>query len=78
MALEVRRRLHELSRERYVPPWELALVEIALGERERAFAELERAFDDAYWRMLYLRVDPKLDTLRDDPRFEALVGRLGF
>jgi serine/threonine-protein kinase len=71
------RRLEAIAKERYVPALEIALLHIALGETDAAFEALERAVDEHYWRVLYLRVDPRLDPLRDDPRFDPLVQRLG-
>jgi len=71
------RRLEAIATDRYVPAFEIALIHSALGDADAAFESLERAVGEHYWRVLYLRVDPRLDPLRDDPRFEPLVQRLG-
>jgi serine/threonine-protein kinase len=76
-ARDALRRLEDLAAERYVPAFEIALLHTVLGDADAAFGALERAVDERYWRVLFLRVDPRLDSLRDDPRFEPLVERLG-
>jgi hypothetical protein len=48
-----------------------------LGERDAAFAELERAYASREGDLAFLRVDPRYDPLRDDPRFDELVRRIG-
>jgi hypothetical protein len=51
-------------------------VQAALGERESALANLERAFDCNDTRMLYMRDDPRWISLRAEPRFRRLVARM--
>jgi DNA-binding winged helix-turn-helix (wHTH) protein/TolB-like protein/Tfp pilus assembly protein PilF len=48
-----------------------------LGDREEAFALLNRAVENREWRVITLMVDPPLDSLRADPRFDELVRRVG-
>jgi serine/threonine-protein kinase len=64
--------------EEYVSPVEVAIVHIALGDKERALDWVEAAFDDRRGWVAYLRVHPILDPLRDEPRFKALVQRMKF
>jgi TolB-like protein/Tfp pilus assembly protein PilF len=59
----------------YVPAYPRALVLIALRDFDAAFALLERALTDRAHSIAFLRVDPGLDPLRSDPRFEQLVAR---
>jgi hypothetical protein len=60
-------------------PAELAVVELALGNREKALAWLEKAYQDHDDdTLLYLKVDPTFDPLRSDPRFKDLVRRMNF
>jgi DNA-binding winged helix-turn-helix (wHTH) protein/TolB-like protein/Flp pilus assembly protein TadD len=70
--------LSETARHTYVPPTHFALIETALGERDQAFAHLDAAFAVRDARLALLKIDPKWDDLRDDPRFAALLRRLNF
>lgn len=55
----------------------LALVDAALGENDSAFAWLEKSYERREESVLSLKVDPKVDRLRSDPRFTALLKRIG-
>jgi hypothetical protein len=70
--------LEDRSRESYVPSYYFAIVHTGLGERDRAFEWLERAYQERSTVLAYLRIDPRLAPLRSDPRYEELVRRLGF
>jgi hypothetical protein len=64
--------------ETYVSPGELAILCVALGERERAFASLEKAYAAHDLQLQYLGgVEPAYDTRRSDPRFADLLRRVG-
>jgi hypothetical protein len=52
------------------------MIHAALGDRDKAFAELEKAFEERDWNLPRLKVDPFMDPLRDDPRFKELLKRL--
>ena len=54
------------------------MVYNGLGEREEALAWLERGYREREPRMVFLKVEPKWDNLRDDPRFQDLLRRVGF
>jgi tetratricopeptide (TPR) repeat protein len=70
-------RLTETEKSRYVPPYALALVHLALGDQDRAIDQLERAYQGgAETYMFLIKVDPLLDELRGQPRFEALVQKV--
>ena len=69
--------LHELSKHRYVSSYEKALIHTGLGETEQAFGWLEKAYAERSGWLTYLQVEPRLDRLRSDPRFRALVRRVG-
>ena len=77
-AREVLSTLEALSRQRFVPPYAMALVHAGLGERDLVFEWLDRAFDAHDVHLIFLTVDPKWDPYRADPRFEALLARCGF
>lgn len=55
----------------------IASVHARLGEKDAAFAWLEKAFQDHPIFLVYLKVHPLFDSLRGDPRFDALVKRIG-
>jgi TolB-like protein/class 3 adenylate cyclase len=55
----------------------LAMVQAALGEVDAAFESLEKAFDEDYPYLEYLSTNPFFDPLRDDPRYEELLRRIG-
>ena len=61
----------------YVSPAKLAVLYAALGERELAFASLERAYAARDLQLQFLGVDPDYDSLRSDPRFPDLLRRVG-
>jgi DNA-binding winged helix-turn-helix (wHTH) protein/Tfp pilus assembly protein PilF len=77
-AREVLNTLEAIARERYIPPYAMALVHAGLGERELALEWLERSLAVRDVHLLFLPVDPKWDTFRSDPRFVALLKRCGF
>jgi TolB-like protein len=69
--------LHDRAKSTYVSPYNIATVYAALGDRDQAFAWLEKAYEGRSWYITFLRVDPDLDSLRSDPRFRALMQRVG-
>ena len=71
------RQLQAESARRYVDPFWLAIVYVGLGDREHAMGALEQGYADRSGDELsYLRIDPLLDPLRGDPRFEALAEKI--
>jgi tetratricopeptide (TPR) repeat protein len=56
----------------------IAMVYVKLGDRDKAFTFLERAFAEHSGDMIFLNVEPGFDPIRDDPRFKALIRRIGF
>jgi TolB-like protein/DNA-binding winged helix-turn-helix (wHTH) protein/Flp pilus assembly protein TadD len=76
-ALHILEELRRLSAKRYVSAWEFALIHTGLGERDAALHWLQEAFHDHSAWMLHLKVDPRLDPLRSDPRFQELMRRVG-
>jgi TolB-like protein/DNA-binding winged helix-turn-helix (wHTH) protein/Tfp pilus assembly protein PilF len=65
------------SHNQYVPPSYLALISIAMGDKDKAFIYLEKSYQDRSEQMLYLAVEPLVDPLRGDPRFDSLLKRVG-
>jgi tetratricopeptide (TPR) repeat protein len=70
--------LEMASRQRYVPPYALALVHAGLGEADKVFEWLERAYVARDVHLMFLTVDVKWDRYRSDPRFGDLLARCGF
>jgi TolB-like protein/DNA-binding winged helix-turn-helix (wHTH) protein/Tfp pilus assembly protein PilF len=71
-------RVKELSRERYVCPYEIATAHAALGQNDEAIAWLRKGVEDRSGCMPDLKVDPRFDALRSDPRFKDVLRRIGF
>jgi DNA-binding winged helix-turn-helix (wHTH) protein/TolB-like protein/Tfp pilus assembly protein PilF len=64
-------------KQRYDTPYFLALAYVVLGERDQAIHWLERCYEERANLLVHLNVDPALDRLRPDPRFQDLLGRIG-
>ncbi len=62
--------------EKYVSPTELAILYAALGDKEKAFASLEKAYTERDFQLTSLKVEPGYDSLRYDPRFKDLLKRM--
>ncbi len=75
-ARRVKDELEALAGRRYVSAAQRAIAHAAVGDREQAFALLERAYAERESRLRYLKVDERLDSLRDDPRLAALLSRM--
>lgn len=73
---EARQRLAKYAPSPDADPFSLAVIYGALGDRDRAFASLEEAWQHHNCRML--KVYPFLDLLRSDPRCETFLKRAGF
>ena len=80
-AREAEETLHTLqaaARERYVPPYAMALIHAGLGETDQTLECLERSFEAHDVHLTFLPVDPKWDNYRTDQRFLKLLRRCGF
>jgi serine/threonine-protein kinase len=75
-AEKVLNELRALSAQKYVPPFTIAVIYAGLGDKDQAFAWLQKANEERSVWMPWLRVDPKFDNLRSDPRFADLVRSL--
>jgi len=69
--------IRERSERVHVPPTSLAMIHAALGERKAALDELDRAFELRDMRLVELKGDPSWQPIRKEPRFVALMRRLG-
>jgi len=70
--------LQELSKQQYVTPYGIGRIYTALGQKDEAFHWLETAYAQRENWMVLLKVDPCLDGLRPDPRFQDLMRRMNF
>jgi len=68
--------LIQVRKAQYVDAYFMAMLLDALGDADQAFQELDRAYREKSPALFALRVDPRLDHLREDPRFTALVSRV--
>jgi hypothetical protein len=77
---EARRMLHELigaRATRVVSAWGIAVLQARLGEVDEAFRWLQVALEDQATGLVFLRVHPRLDPIRSDPRFLPLLRKVG-
>ena len=77
-AAEALGELERLSARRFVTSYGIALVHAGLGQNDAAFASLNNAFDERSSWLVWLRLDPRWNGLRSDPRFTLLVSRMRF
>src|SRR5437899_3118193 len=77
-AQKILEQLQELSKQRYVTPYVVARIHVTLGEKDEALQWLEVAYQQRAEWMVLLKVDPCLDGLRPDPRFQDLMRRMNF
>ena len=68
--------LKERSQQTYVQPASIAAIYIALGDKSQALDWLQKAYDDRSAWLVYLKVDPWADSVRNDARFTDLVRRV--
>ena len=69
--------MNEEAKSRYVAGYGIGLVYLGLSDKNHAMGELERAYRENDGNDIYsIRVDPLLDDLRGDPRFEALAEKI--
>jgi serine/threonine protein kinase/Tfp pilus assembly protein PilF len=78
---EARKLLAELKEQlkrRYVASYWIAVIYMGLEEKDEAFSWLEKAYQERSWWLLWIKMDPMMDSLRSDPRFTDLTRRIGF
>jgi serine/threonine-protein kinase len=68
--------LLEQSKTRYVSPYTMAAIHVGMGDTEKAFENLEQAFVSRDRGMVWIKVAPRLDPLRSDPRFSDILRRM--
>jgi serine/threonine protein kinase/Tfp pilus assembly protein PilF len=69
--------LRRLSGQRHISPFYLGLIYTGLGDKDRAFEMLNKAYSERSERLVWINVDPRFDRLRTDTRFIDLLQRIG-
>lgn len=76
-AIKILDELKRPSQQKLVPSRKMAVLYAALGEKDRALEQLEKAYSEHLPLLLWLKVGPDFDGLRSDPRFTDLIRRVG-
>jgi serine/threonine protein kinase/tetratricopeptide (TPR) repeat protein len=76
-ALKIVRELEERSKREFVPSYNIATIYLGLGMEDEALRYLAKAYDEGSYFMIHLKVEPILDSIRDDPRFVEILRRVG-
>jgi tetratricopeptide (TPR) repeat protein len=76
-AVQMLDELTELATHRYVAPYFFAGIHAGLGDNDRAIECLEKSYEEHSHWLIYLHMDPSMDGLRDMPRFQNLLQRVG-
>ena len=77
-ARDVLESLEVMDRERYVPAHNFAMIYAGLGDFDKSFEWLEKAYRERTGFLPFMKVEPIVDCLREDPRFHDLIRRIGF
>ncbi len=76
-AIKMIAELQRRSKDMFIDPYNIGVIYIALGDKDQAFAWLEKAYEEHSLQMIYLNVAPKFDAIRSDPRFLDLERHIG-
>lgn len=76
-ALQLLNDLLERSKHVHVSPYDIAYIYVALGENDLCFEYLEKAYEEYENELRFLKVEPLFDNIRSDPRFKALLKKIG-
>lgn len=68
--------LNTLEQNKYVSSYDKALIYIELGDRDQAFEYLDKAFQEKASYVTYIKIDPKVDSLRSEPRFDEILRKM--
>ena len=75
-AIKILAEFQKPSQRRLISPSHMALIYLGLGEKDQVFAWLEKAYQERSNYLIYLKVEPLVDSLRPDPRFTALLNKV--
>jgi hypothetical protein len=70
--------LQQRAKKRHVTPYWIGMVYIGLGEKAEALRWLEKAYEERSVWMCFIKMDPTLEPLRAEPRFQALMRKMNF
>jgi serine/threonine protein kinase/tetratricopeptide (TPR) repeat protein len=76
-AIQILDELTSLTKQKYVAPYFFAGIHMGLGEDDRAIEYLEKSYEEHSHWLIYLHLDPSMDSLRSNPRFQDLSRRVG-
>ena len=76
-ALKIIKQLKDQSRQKYISPFHIGSIYNGLGDRDQAFEWFEKAYQDHSGLLIYLKIEPEFDVLRNDPRYLDLMRRIG-
>ena len=76
-ALQILDELIELAKQKYVASYFFAGIHIGLGEQDRAMEYLEKSYEEHSHWLMYLHMDPGMDGLKPNQRFQELLRRVG-
>jgi eukaryotic-like serine/threonine-protein kinase len=76
-AIQILDDLTKLAKQKYVPSYFFTGIHIGLGENDRAIEYLEKSYEERSHWLIYLHIDPSMDGLRSNPRFQELLRRIG-
>ena len=77
-ARQVLAQLDDITKTRYVCPYEVGMIHLYLGEKDAAFRSFEKGYEVRSACMPFTKIDPRMDPIRSDPRYADLVRRLAF
>jgi tetratricopeptide (TPR) repeat protein len=75
-AVQILNQLRDVASQRYVSPYALGIIHLGLGQKDKAFALFEQAAEERTTMMTSLRFDHRMDSIRSDPRFIALLKKM--
>ena len=76
-AEQILRELEEMAKRQYVSSTAVAMIDLGFGEKEKALDWLDKSYEDQESACWYLKVDPIYDSVRNEPRFQATLKKIG-
>jgi tetratricopeptide (TPR) repeat protein len=76
-AQQILDQLLEMSKQKYVPSYDIAAVQIGLGNADQALERLMKAYEERSGFLVYIKCDRRFEPLHSDPRFQELIRRIG-